>query len=169
MSCTWLRSRGSRRLSAALLALAAAVMAGCGTSVVQHDNRYAAQLQSVQQQFAASVSDIMAGTSPRAGRAATTDAVGRYEAALAKVELKLRSIRAPATVSRLHRRLIRTIDRYGAQVRRMVAALRTSDRRTLSTARNGFRAATLQTRDNVRSTVALIAATLRREPGGANP
>jgi hypothetical protein len=158
-----------RRLSAALLLGGLLAVPGCGTSVVQHDSRYQAALGAVQQRFASSVTAILAGTSPHSGRAATTSAVGAYESALAQVELRLRAIRAPATVSRLHRHLVQTIARYGAEVRRMVAALGNPSAAARTAGARRFRAATVLVRDDVQSTVARIEQTLRREPGGANP
>lgn len=161
------RSPGGR-VAALALSLTAAAAAGCGTSVAQHDTRYTQQLQSFQQRFNASVHDVMA-VSPRRGRAATADAVGRFEQGIAQVELSLRGIRAPATVSPLHRRLIATIDRYGAEVRRMVTSLRATDRTTLVTSGHRFRTATLQLRRQVQATLTQIGSTLRRESGAVSP
>src|ERR1700736_1103944 len=92
-----------RRAFALTLLMIAPAAAGCGTSVAQHDTRYQQQLQSVQQGFEANVADIVRSVSRRVAPAATADAVGRFEAALARVDLSLRATRAPATVSRLHR------------------------------------------------------------------
>ena len=162
MSPTW-----RRELVLAGLLCATLAAAGCGTSVATRDTRYAGQLTTTQQQFAAAVGSVMAGVSPRSPRSAAADAIGRYEAALARIELRLHSIHAPAVVSGLHRHLVKVIGRYGAEVRRMIAALRPPAASTLAASEQRFAAATARLSADVRSTFARISAALARQRAGA--
>ena len=159
MAHTW---RAGLLLAGLLSALA---LDGCGTSVATRETRYAGRLQSAQQRFTAGVTDVMAATSPGIARAATVSAVGRYESTLAQVEQSLRTTRAPATVSPLHRRLLATIDRYGAEVRRMIVALREPPGAGLAASEARFRNATTLTSASVQAAFRHIATLLARQRG----
>jgi hypothetical protein len=154
-------------LLAGLLSVLAAT--GCGTSVAVRDTRYAGQLQAIQQRFTAGVDDVLRGLSPHASQTTTANAVGRYEATLAGVELRLRAIRATPTVSRLHRHVVQTINRYGAEVRRMIGALRGPAGARLTASERRFRSATAAMSADVQSTFQRIAATLHRDQTGMSP
>jgi hypothetical protein len=154
-------------LLAGMLGVLAAT--GCGTSVAVRDTRYAGQLQAIQQRFTAGVNDVLRGMSPDASQATTADAVGRYEATLAGVELRLRAIHATPTVSRLHRHVVQTINRYGAEVRRMIGALRGPSGARLKADELRFRSATAAMSADVQSTFRRIAATLRRDQSAMSP
>ena len=159
MAVTW---RGGLLLAGLLCALA---VTACGTSVATRDTRYAGRLQSAQQRFTVGVTQVLAATVPGTAHAATVAAVGRYESALAEVEVSLRSTRAPETVSRLHRRLLATIDRYGAEVRRMVAALRIPAGARLAASEARFRSATARASADVQDSFRRIASMLAQQRG----
>ena len=156
------RHAGIRCLLAALSLLAA----GCGTTTTQRDQRYSTALHAIDQAFSANVNSILsAGPASPAGRAAAL--MGRYEASLARMDTRLRGLRAPATVSPLHRHLIKAIDRYGAEVRRAVAALRVADPSKLAASAGRFQTASRSVQSDVNATVARITARLSAAGGGA--
>ena len=82
------------------------------------------------------------------------------------MDTRLRQLRAPATVSPLHRHLIKAIDRYGADVRRAVAALRVADRSTQAAGAERFQSATRSVQSDVNATVARITARPSSAGGG---
>jgi hypothetical protein len=160
------RASARRRASAGcLLAVLSLLAAGCGTTMVQRDQRYSTALQAADQAFSANVRSILA-LSPASPTSRTAELMGRYEAAVARMDTRLRQLRAPATVSPLHRHLIKAIDRYGADVRRAVAALRVADRSTRATGTERFQSATRSVQSDVNATVARIRARLSAAGGG---
>jgi hypothetical protein len=160
------RAFAHRRTSAGcLLAVISLIAAGCGTSTTQRNQRYASALQAADQAFSANVRSILA-VGPSSSTSRRAELMGRYEAGVAHMDTRLRALRAPATVSPLHRHLIRAIDRYGAEVRRAVAALRVADRSKLAASAERFQSATKSVQSDVSDTVARIRARLSAAGGG---
>jgi hypothetical protein len=147
----------SRRLiaTAAVLAAIAGVAAGCGTTEQQRDNAYVNQVNAVQRSFAAGIRSLQPGPAITS-RAQAATVIGLFEVVLAQVEQRLRAIRAPETVSALHRKLIGVIAGYGADVRHAIDATRLRDRARLLASAARFELATQRVKSRIASTLSQI-------------
>jgi len=118
----------SRLLGAlVLLALAGALVAGCGTSSTKSDNAYVDQVNKVQSEFAATFErlsgQITATSSVAQDRATLRD----FKQAIDQAVGDLRAIKPPDKVKALHAELAATIARYGTGIQAAEDALAHAD------------------------------------------
>lgn len=145
---------------ALVLALAIGVGCGCGKSNTQRAASYRTQVNQIGDNFFTTVQGLRNSPAPRSQAEALTR-VGSFESALTNVETRFRKLRAPEPVAALQRRLIKTIGRFGAEVRRAVADTTKSDRRARQQSLGRFLVASQRTSSDVQTTIAQINAKLR--------
>jgi len=152
---------GRRAATTALLVAVATLSAGCGMSVSTRASRYSGELGALQRTYESSTDAVLRNAARGSDRARAAAAVGRYETLLARVQTALRRLHAPPRASPLQRRLVRTLTRYGGEVRRLIAALAVPRGVDPRGATRRFASVTQGTRAQVRSTIAAIDARVR--------
>jgi hypothetical protein len=117
-------SRRARVLAllAALLALPALAVAGCGGDSAARDD-YVRSVNDAQNQLAKRFSSLQAQIRPTSTPAQDRRTLEAYEAAVQRAVTDLRGVDPPSGFGDLHRRFIGDIADYGTEVRRARGAL----------------------------------------------
>lgn len=150
-------------MRAALAALAAAaLLAGCGSSDDTKDaNRYVDAVNAAQTRLTTTLDRLSGAISASTSPADDRRALGAFDAAVARAARTLRAVHPPGDVKALHSRLITELDRYGIELRRETAVLRSDDPKALVAAQRRLLASTNESSQRINDTIDAINARLR--------
>jgi hypothetical protein len=111
-------ARRISKLTATLLALAllGAAASGCGRTIVQRSEGYLLRFETIQLRFDAAVRGIDLRTAHQTQTQALA-ALGTLQTALATFDTQMRRMKPPLRAAALQRSLVKTIERYAAQLR----------------------------------------------------
>lgn len=112
---------------ALLTLIAAAALGGCATGTKQKANDYVKAVNAAQTSFADDSARLLARVRGGVPTERTTRTIRRFYAAVDGLESRLRDIRPPAAVRRLHRKLIAATDLLGRRLRSAGADITSDD------------------------------------------
>jgi hypothetical protein len=147
-----------------VLALGAlAGVAGCGSDKVDvaQSNRYADAVNQAQTDFARTLDELSAKVTPTSTRAQDDRTLASFQAAVAKVVGRLRSVDVPTRVAPLHKQFIAQIGAYGREIDRVRPAFDSPDPQQILGAQQRLRTAVTNVSGQINRTIDQINARLK--------